>query len=305
MNLADFDGDDQVDLLYRDENGHFACSLESSQSELLSNRLVSGFEKASSWHIAIMANLDTDRKADLLLLHPTGMWEYVPMEGGKPREEDRSVVSDLADETWRIVLALDIDDDGRDEPFWRNDEGPCTIRYIDGAVVRKTVQDPAGLPIGTEWNLVGSGDLYSDGETDLVIRHRDGIWQRVWLSQVDEVTFSATTLRFELDSVWRKESIADFEGEGKADSLLRHTKGHWKIRSLSRNDDTQIVAWDVKTLPPSREWRSEGFGDQNGDGRDDLFRVTLNTLYLPIGCSLGTLDDYMCSPLTEVRMHAG
>lgn len=270
MKLGDLNGDDRADLLFRQADASFACSFDTTQRELLSNRLMTGFEKDETWHVAVLAHLDTDGKSDLLLRHPNGMWEYVPMDGCTPREADRTVISSLADTHWRIVLAADMDDDGRDELFWRNVEGQWTIRYMDGAKVRQTVHDPTGLPPNADWYVVGTGDLDADGVADLVIRHRDGSWQRVWPTRAGENTFSSESVPFELDPRWRAEAVADFDGDGKDDLLLRHAKGHWKVQALATDESTEVDEWVVNSLPNSWDWRLEAFGDINGDGKDDL-----------------------------------
>ena len=273
VKLGDLDGDNQKDLLYRHEDGRFACSFDTTEQELLSSRLVSGFEKDPTWHVASLADLDADGKTDLLLRHPDGMWEYVPMDGCTPKEDDRADISSLAELQWRIVLAADVDDDGHDELFWRDDAGRWTIRYMDGANVQTTIHDPEGLPSGSDWYTVGSGDVDSDGKIDIVIRHRDGTWQRVWPAGEGGSAFSSESLPFELDPSWREEGIADFDGDGKADLLLRHARGHWKVQSLASNEDGPIVEWDVQTLPTTWDWRIKALGDTNQDGEDELLML--------------------------------
>ena len=270
LKLGDLNGDEHSDLLFRDADGIFACSVDPSQNDLLSNHLSTGFQTEAKWHVAVLAHLDADGKTDLLLRHPDGMWEYVPMDGCEPREADRSGITALTERNSRIVLAADIDGDDRDELFWRNDEGQWTIRFMDGANVRQTIHDPTGIRASTAWYTIGSGDLDSDGIVDLVFRHRDGSWMRHWTTQVGEITFSSESLPFERDPSWREEAIADFDGDGKDDLLLRHANGHWKVQSLALDGAEQLQEWNVRTLPSSWDWRVAGFGDINGNGNADL-----------------------------------
>ena len=227
--LRDLDGDSRADLLFRNDDGRIACSFNISRNEQLSEHLTPGFEIDSKWHVAIQADLDGDRKTDLLLRNPDGMWEYIPMDRCTPREEDRSLISSLAENHWRIVFALDIDNDGRDELFFRNEEGHWVIQYMDGGDVGSTINDPSGLPLDLNWHFVGSGNLNSDELVDLVFRHSDGTWIQVWRSQVDEITFSSEVVPFVIDPSWREEVIADFDGDGKDELLLRHAGGTWKM----------------------------------------------------------------------------
>ncbi|MCY3858573.1 MAG: leucine-rich repeat domain-containing protein [Gammaproteobacteria bacterium] len=268
--LGDLDGDSRADLLYRHDGGSFACKLEITPNEQFSNYSIPGIERDKTWHVAIQADLDGDGKSDLLLRNTEGMWEYIPMDGCELRGEDRSIIPPLAEHHWRIVVALDIDDDGHDELFWRNEDGQWMIQYMDGGVVRVVVEGPEGLPPNSDWQFVGSGYLDSDEFVDLVLRHRDGTWLRTWPVLGEEVTFSSKKEPFIIDPSWREEVIADFDGDDIDELLLRHADGTWKVQSLSSDEDMGILQWDVATLPTSWKWQIEGIGDLDGDNESEL-----------------------------------
>ena len=270
LQLGDFDGDLRADLLYRHDDGSFACSLETTPNEQFTHYSIPGIERDKTWHVAIQADLDGDGKTDLLLRNTEGMWEYVPMDGCVIREEDRTIISPLAEYHWRIVAALDIDDDGHDELFWRNEDGQWMIQYMDGAVVRSVVEGPEGLPPNSDWHFVGSGYLDSDEFVDLVLRHRDGTWLRAWPVLGEEIIFSSKKESFIIDPRWREEVIADFDGDDKDELLLRHADGTWRVQSLNSDEDTAILQWDVATLPASWKWQIEGIGDLDGDNESEL-----------------------------------
>ena len=66
---------------------------------------------------------------------------------------------------------------------------------------------------------------------------------------------------------WR--GSGDFNGDGRADVLLRHVEGEWRYYSMNGR---RVVASQPKwtRLPHGLHWRFAGTGDFDGDGRDEV-----------------------------------
>ena len=61
--------------------------------------------------------------------------------------------------------------------------------------------------------------------------------------------------------------VGDFDGDGKADVLLRHADGRWRMHAMDGRRAADGGAVDIAT---DAEWRFAGLGDLDGDGRDDV-----------------------------------
>ena len=63
------------------------------------------------------------------------------------------------------------------------------------------------------------------------------------------------------------ERLGDFDGDGKADVLLRHSDGSWRFHAM---DGASVASGAPVRMTPKLEWYWAGAGDFNGDGRDDV-----------------------------------
>ena len=86
------------------------------------------------------------------------------------------------------------------------------------------------------------------------------------------------------------ERLGDFDGDGKADVLLRHSDGTWRFHAM---DGLSVATGVPVRLTPKLEWYWAGAGDFNGDGRDDVMlrRADGPWVYYPLDGSRVIVEE--------------
>ena len=65
-----------------------------------------------------------------------------------------------------------------------------------------------------------------------------------------------------------RRNLGDFDGDGRADVLLRHEDGRWRYYPMDGR--TALSGTGMASLTTNLAWRVAGIGDFNGDGRADV-----------------------------------
>ena len=270
MQLGDFNGDGQSDLLFVQTNGTFLCSLTpSDDSERVFTELDVS-QLAPDWHLAAQADLNGDGRTDLLFRHTNRTWALIPMDGCNPMLTQLALSSNVADTTWRVVGVTDFDGDERDELILRDENGAWSILFMNGLVVERRIEAPTNLPVDTQWHDIGVGDFTGDGTSDILLRHLYGVWRLFSPTNQEAVDFSSLEPFFDISSDWREESIGDFDGDGREDVLLRHATGKWQVQTLANRFGYAIIDWQPTQIASDWAWRGQAVGDMDGDGADEL-----------------------------------
>ena len=168
------------------------------------------------------------------------------------------------------VRSADFNGDGRSDILSRDlVSGITRIRLMNGL---KTLA--AGrvteLPENPAVVLVTAADFNGDGRSDLLYRHRDtGVWSVYILNGlvVDRAASGATNATSWKWSRWV--SSADFNGDGRADLLVRNSQTlKWMLYLM----DGKTVRKSTRLVgaPVSPAWQIEAIADMNRDGRADL-----------------------------------
>ena len=76
-----------------------------------------------------------------------------------------------------------------------------------------------------DWRIVGIGDFNGDGRDDALLRHANG-WMTEWLGQPNGSFFDNGAVASSWTHPdWQVAGIADFNGDGRDDLLLRNRDG--------------------------------------------------------------------------------
>ena len=112
------------------------------------------------------------------------------------------------------------------------------------------------------------GDLNGDGMDDVLLRHVDGRWMYYPMNDRAPIESQRGTVALERSANWQLAGIADMDGDGKDDILLRHTDGRWKGHLM--DGKTVLDSGSIAGLPTDPVWNVAGLGDLDGNGKTDV-----------------------------------
>jgi len=185
-----------------------------------------------------------------------------------------SLIERVADTRWGVAVTGDFNGDGRADILWRKtggaDAGSNAIWQMDGFDLSASALIPRVADFS--WNIVGAGDFNGDGKADILWRHfTSGAAERgnnaIW--QMDGFNLEASALIPRVSEVfWGIVGVGDFNGDGKADILWRHsTSGDNAVWQM---DGFTVTASALLPRVSGGGWFIVGVGDFNGDGRADI-----------------------------------
>ena len=164
----------------------------------------------------------------------------------------------IADTNWEIRGVGDFDGDGKADVILRNKSTGQNIGWLMNGL---TVSLAAFLPTiaDTNWEIVGVGDFNGDGKADVILRNKiHGPEHRLADERADGVARRRSCRRLPTRT-GRSKGVGDFDGDGKADVILRNKSTGQNIGWLMNGLTVSLVG------VPADDCRHE-LGDQ-GRGR--------------------------------------
>ena len=221
------------------------------------------------WKLAGLGDLNGDGRDDVLLRHADGRWRYYPMNGRRPIGPGQSLLGVVDNPDWRFAGLGDLNGDGTDDVLLRH--ARTGNWYYFPIHAGRTIVGERGmteLTANVDWQLAGLGDLDGDRKDDALLRHvRTGEWHYVPMDGTNALE-GAGSIALPNDLDWQLAWLADLNGDGRDDVLLRGANGEWHYSPTLHG--RQRLAAGGADLPSDVEWRLAGIGDLNGDARDDV-----------------------------------
>ena len=302
--LGDFDGDGRGDFLWQTDGGSLAIWKMDGFQINAADYIRLGSSQVGlpgpDWHIAGTADFDGDGKDDILWRTDSGPVAIWQMDGTHITTADYTRLGSTAvgapGPDWHQLGAADFGGDHKADILWRTDFGALAIWEMDGTHIKsadyiRLGSTAVGAP-GSDWKIVGLGDLDGDGNNDLLWETTGGVLA-VWTMNGTHIK-SADYLRIGGSIVgapgsdWHVADVGDFDGDGKADILWRTgpatgangaVPGGGLVAIWEMNGN-QIKAADFTRAgstavgAPGPDWHLLGSDDYNGDGLDDILWLT-------------------------------
>jgi probable HAF family extracellular repeat protein len=265
---ADFNGDGNADLLWRQSSGGLALWSMNGQSVTSSAPITyqgSQLAPDASWSIAGTADFNGDGNADLLWRQSSGalaMWSMNGATVGSSAPVTYQGNQLAPDASWSVAGVGDFNGDGGADLVWRQSSGALSLWSMNGNAVSAssaiTSQGNAVAP-DASWSIAGVGDFNGDGHADLLWRQNTGA-VAIWLMNGSSIGSSAAITyqgnAVAPDSSWSVVEIGDFLGTGGSDILWRQSTtgalSEWLMNG------PQIVSTSTLSASPDASWQVQG-----------------------------------------------
>ena len=290
--MGDFNGDGRADVLLRHADGRWHY-YPMDGAKVLPGAGAASLPRNPAVAVVGVGDLNGDGRDDVLMRLRSGTWRYYPMNGRRV-VAGRGAVALPKDTAWQLEGIGDFNDDGKDDVLLRRRGGRLVRsngelqnvdewRYypMDG---RRVLE--GGTPALLEHNfgdwVAGVGDFDDDGRDDVLFRLSDGGWYYLpfdgpvggestvlpGAGETGGIYVSERVVALPEDMAWSAAGIADFDGDGKDDVLLRHDDGRWRYQPM--NGRHVLSGGGAGELPADPEVWLAGVGDMDGDGKAEV-----------------------------------
>jgi FG-GAP-like repeat/FG-GAP repeat len=256
----DFNGDGKSDILWRNDNGNIALWQMNGTTVTTTSTVATAVPTA--WQIAGTGDFNGDRKAEILWRNTTdgniSIGQYNPITAPP--------IVGAVPTALQVASTGDFNGDGKSDILWRNTNGDVSIWQMNGTASNSQT---VIANVTTDWKISGTGDFNGDGKADILWRNDDGsiaLWQMNGSALLSPTSLTSTP---SVDSSWKINGIADFNGDGKSDILWRNDNGQVAVWTM---DGATALSKDL-TNPNSsvdNSWKITGTSDFNSDGKADI-----------------------------------
>jgi hypothetical protein len=116
-------------------------------------------------------------------------------------------------------------------------------------------------------------DFTADSQSDVLVRNSGtGIWYLYHMNGRNRVNDADTgSIAISTEAAWQTAGVADFNGDGQADVLVRDTgTGQWYLYALNGRTIQGGGATGGVPMAADLNWQAVGVSDVSGDGKADV-----------------------------------
>ena len=298
---ADFNGDGFADLLYRDDSSlQWSIHLHNRNQTTITDH-VSGMSLVSSWQYNGTGDFDGDGNDDVIIRNSqSGFWYIYNMVGGDITRRGYIGIADASQ--LKVQAVADFNRDGMDDVLLRNvNTGEWQISLVNDKSLIADISPPMSRV--TTWHIVSASDFDGNGSPDILIRNAlSGAWY-VYLYDGINIIGRGYITSLTSDLAEQVQGVADFDGDGVVDVLLRHGQTQeWRIVFMNGLAPIGTVAIG---LPSDSQGVFHTADDFDRDGRADVVLRSDNalTIYYLNGVSIMNTElvDTSLSPDQRVK----
>jgi hypothetical protein len=149
-----------------------------------------------------------------------------------------------------------------DSILFQSTDGQAGIWELNGTNV--TGGGTVGPELGPSWKIIGTGDFFGNGLSDILWQNTDGqaaIWELNGTNIIGGVAVIPNP-----GSAWKAVGTGDFFDDGNSDILWQNTDGQaavWNVKNT-------LISGGAVTPNPGPSWKAIGTGDFNDDGHSDI-----------------------------------
>ena len=208
---ADFNGDGNADLLWRQSSG--ALSLWSMNGASVNSSAPITYQGSqlvpdASWSVAGTGDFNGDGNADLLWRQSSGALSLWTMNGNAVSSASAIMSQGNAvapDASWSVAGVGDFNGDGHADLLWRQNTGSVAIWLMNGSSIGAstaiTYQGNVVAP-DESWSVVEIGDFDGNGSSDVLWRQSTTGALSEWLMNGSQIV-STSTLSISPDASWQ------------------------------------------------------------------------------------------------------